>query len=784
MQLHKSLDHPYIIKFIDALQENNLVYFMLEYAGNGSLFFYINAREGVPENLALRFIYQAALGLQHMHQKNIIHRDVKPENILLDDGFNVKLCDFGWSCQNNDDEYRKSICGTYEYMSPEIVYDSKHNNKVDVWCLGILLYELLHGSPPYKVQSLDDLRRDIKSKGLVFRQSISALTKDLLSNLLILDEKNRPTIDQVLSHPCITSNIRMFKEPISESDFGLLIKNYMFNTRNNNKTHLPNSVLEASNKQHNGSNNQEMFKTLPSNNLKIDHVNRTPNIDMNINNGFVSQHIPLKVNQEPFYTYNTTNNTLMTNTNHLNTKSITKVDDKFSKNDNILQFKFTNNTQNSGDSSPVSFSLPSSLNTTIRSDMKLSTPNSQSNNANIQSFNPLSTVIGIGTPNSNTGTHRSEYKTTNQQYQPVNTSSHIIREINSGKHKTIYTTNNPSLQYYNNNGRDNFPNHSQSFHLIEGSETSFNRKLNPLNIKIERTNEGFARKNINTHKLLVPTTEFKNNIISMSFSEYNQKTNGYNFDASRLGTNQSVQIGSRPTSSQLYEYKYFSQNGQLVKQALTADEKIRYSGYQDNNHTNRGIDVNGNRNQVPVNIEINFKKNQAKELRPVYIETPYKGQTVNFSTYGQNQVTQNPFYVQRISNPSIHLTNTLVEHRSPLLAKIQQMPNPPPVLVNLTINNITNNHVVPPSNHTRVTTRQANLTSNMITQPIPYNTLSPFGQTSNNYAPTITYRPGSSQSFNGYRTNGVSNKSFEILTPMKSEVQRISITDRNRYVRY
>lgn len=126
-----------------------MVYFLLEYAGNGNLFFYIHSLEGLPELLALRFLYQTTLAVQHLHQRDIIHRDIKPENILLDDQFNIKLCDLGWSCINDNDQYRTSICGTYEYMSPEIVLDRAHNNKVDIWCLGILLYEMLHGNPPF-----------------------------------------------------------------------------------------------------------------------------------------------------------------------------------------------------------------------------------------------------------------------------------------------------------------------------------------------------------------------------------------------------------------------------------------------------------------------------------------------------------------------------------------------------------------------------------------------------------------------------------------------------------
>ena len=77
----------------------------------------------------------------------------------MDDQFNAKLCDLGWGCENDEDDFRKTICGTYEYMSPEIVLKRQHNNKVDIWCLGILLYEMLHGSPPFEADNLTDISK-------------------------------------------------------------------------------------------------------------------------------------------------------------------------------------------------------------------------------------------------------------------------------------------------------------------------------------------------------------------------------------------------------------------------------------------------------------------------------------------------------------------------------------------------------------------------------------------------------------------------------------------------
>lgn len=106
IKLHQSLSHNNVIGFHGCIQRKNLVYMLLEHASNGSLFFYIDINEGLPELLALRFFYETALGIQYLHQKNIVHRDIKPENILLDKDFRIKVCDFGWSCEMNSDDVR------------------------------------------------------------------------------------------------------------------------------------------------------------------------------------------------------------------------------------------------------------------------------------------------------------------------------------------------------------------------------------------------------------------------------------------------------------------------------------------------------------------------------------------------------------------------------------------------------------------------------------------------------------------------------------------------------
>ena len=146
IQLHRSFSHPNVIGFYDSFQEGKKVYILLELASNSSLFFYVDQQKGLPEHLALRFLWQTARGLGYLHSRGVIHRDVKPENVIFDAKFDAKICDFGWAALVKDHlEQRKSVCGTYEYMAPEIFYQKGHSAKADIWCLGILLYEMLYG---------------------------------------------------------------------------------------------------------------------------------------------------------------------------------------------------------------------------------------------------------------------------------------------------------------------------------------------------------------------------------------------------------------------------------------------------------------------------------------------------------------------------------------------------------------------------------------------------------------------------------------------------------------
>ena len=148
IDIHMSLSHPFVISYIGSFTHQGKMYIVMENAINGCMFLYIDYFNGLGEDLALRFFYQTARAVQYLHVHKVLHRDIKPENILFDRDFSVKLCDFGFACKLEPDQKRTSICGTYEYMAPEMV-DNKSGEsqtfKIDVWCLGLLLFEMLHG---------------------------------------------------------------------------------------------------------------------------------------------------------------------------------------------------------------------------------------------------------------------------------------------------------------------------------------------------------------------------------------------------------------------------------------------------------------------------------------------------------------------------------------------------------------------------------------------------------------------------------------------------------------
>ena len=139
INLHKKLDNPYIIRLIDFFIEGKNAYVILEYASKGDLFRFLHRSLHITRKELYRIFIQVLKAFKYLHIKNVLHRDLKPENILLDSRLNAKVCDFGWSTNYSDHENRETICGTAEYMAPEVLYHQKQTKKTDVWSLGKII---------------------------------------------------------------------------------------------------------------------------------------------------------------------------------------------------------------------------------------------------------------------------------------------------------------------------------------------------------------------------------------------------------------------------------------------------------------------------------------------------------------------------------------------------------------------------------------------------------------------------------------------------------------------
>lgn len=194
------MNHESIIKFYQFFQHNNEVFIVLEYAENGNLFNYIRKKTYQPLPSKIRkMFWKICEGVEYIHRKGFIHRDLKPENILLDKNFNPKICDFGWSA-GVESTGRETFCGTYEYIPPEIFESEAYDQKVDVWSLGILLFEMFHKKSPFQDKSIFKIyRKQIENK-FSFKEDLGEAAKDLILAMLNTKANSRPTLSQVLRH--------------------------------------------------------------------------------------------------------------------------------------------------------------------------------------------------------------------------------------------------------------------------------------------------------------------------------------------------------------------------------------------------------------------------------------------------------------------------------------------------------------------------------------------------------------------------------------------------------
>ncbi|GMH53194.1 hypothetical protein TrST_g1702 [Triparma strigata] len=204
IRVMEKLNHPRLIRLFETLESPKRIHLIMEFVSAGNLCSYVKRRRRLPEEEARKIFHQICVALDYMHEVEIIHRDVKLENVLLDKDGNSKLIDFGFSVFSKDKKALKVFCGTPSYMAPEIVRRIEYEGKpVDAWSLGVVLYALVCGCFPFSAKSYPDLYKKIMKGSFRVPDSLSHSLKDLIHNLLQMDPRKRYTVGQAKNHPWV-----------------------------------------------------------------------------------------------------------------------------------------------------------------------------------------------------------------------------------------------------------------------------------------------------------------------------------------------------------------------------------------------------------------------------------------------------------------------------------------------------------------------------------------------------------------------------------------------------
>ncbi|XP_076168470.1 aurora kinase B isoform X1 [Ptiloglossa arizonensis] len=201
IEIQTHLRHPHILQMLTYFHDHKRIYLVLEFAAGGELYKALKRQpnERFNEHMSAKYTYQVADALEYCHRNNVIHRDIKPENLLLTSAGDIKLADFGWSVHAPSSK-RNTLCGTLDYLPPEMVTGQTYDIYVDHWCLGILCYEFLVGVPPFLSDSQQETYVKIKTLNIKWPEEITPGAKDLISKLIKRRSSERISMAAVKKH--------------------------------------------------------------------------------------------------------------------------------------------------------------------------------------------------------------------------------------------------------------------------------------------------------------------------------------------------------------------------------------------------------------------------------------------------------------------------------------------------------------------------------------------------------------------------------------------------------
>ncbi|GFY24220.1 hypothetical protein TNCV_1012721 [Trichonephila clavipes] len=222
IQIMKMLHHPHIIALYQVMETERMIYLVTEYASGGEIFDHLVAHGRMSEKQARHKFKQILTAIKYCHERHVVHRDLKAENLLLDENMNIKIADFGFSNYYESDKMLSTWCGSPPYAAPELFEGRQYNGpKADVWSLGVVLYVLVCGALPFDGSTLHSLRNRVLAGKFRIPYFMSSECEHLIRHMLIVDPAKRLTLDQIIKHKWIVQE--------ADEEFDRTLKKYGVN---------------------------------------------------------------------------------------------------------------------------------------------------------------------------------------------------------------------------------------------------------------------------------------------------------------------------------------------------------------------------------------------------------------------------------------------------------------------------------------------------------------------------------------------------------------------------
>ena len=349
IEIMYKVNHPNIVKLYGHFEDDQNIYFVLEYIPKGNLYTILSRQKtkSFEATTVANLIKDLICSIYYLHKMDppIIHRDIKPENVLLSESNKIKLTDFGWSNYVEDTSIRSTYCGTPVYLAPEMIKEIGHDESLDIWCIGILMFELLTGGIPFKGNDQNVLNENILKNKIIWPKDMDISAKNLISKILKTDPNDRISLTDMLKHPFFVNNCKnptenLFNPSDDKDEVFILSKdtpnlNSNVNTITNTKVNN-NHVKKNSNTENASQINNQISTNNNSNESKIsNNPSNISNEDYNKNSNNSNNNNTNKSNA--YVNTNSNNNSNSNSNNNANLSEKEKLIKLISVHENLLK---------------------------------------------------------------------------------------------------------------------------------------------------------------------------------------------------------------------------------------------------------------------------------------------------------------------------------------------------------------------------------------------------------------------------------------------------------------